>query len=92
MAAAYPRKFGGQCLYFVAHSTWGASASAASRAGITTSDILKAANWSSESVFQRFYHKEIDRTAYGSAVIRQNSSRSATNNTVDVCETEPSDI
>ena len=69
---------------FGAHSTRGASASAASKAGITTSDILKAANWSSESVFQRFYHKETDRAAYGRAVISQNSSGSATNNTVDV--------
>ena len=69
---------------FGAHSTRGASASAASRAGITTSDILKAANWNSESVFQRFYHKEIDRAAYGRAVISQNSLGAATNNTVDV--------
>ena len=69
---------------FGAHSTRGASASAASRAGITTSDILIAANWNSESVFQRFYHKEIDRAAYGRAVIGQNSLKSATNNTVDV--------
>ena len=48
---------------FGAHSTRGASASAAVRGGITTADILKAANWSSESIFQRFYHKEIDRAA-----------------------------
>ena len=69
---------------FGAHSTRGASASAAFRAGITTSDILQAANWSSESVFQKFYHKEVDKAAYGRAVITQNSSKSATNNTVDV--------
>ena len=69
---------------FGAHFTRGASASAASRAGITTSDILKAAKWNSESVFQRFYHKEIDRAAYGRAVISQNSLGAATNNTVDV--------
>ena len=59
---------------FGAHSTRGASSSAAVRAGITTGDILKAANWSSESVFQRFYHKAIDKAAYGRAVINQNSS------------------
>ena len=51
-----------------AHSTWGASASAAAR-GVTTEDILRAANWSSESVFQKFYHKEVDRAAYGRAII-----------------------
>ena len=59
---------------FGAHSTCGASASAAVRGGITTEDILKAANWSSESVFQRFYHKEVDKAPYGRAVINQNSS------------------
>ena len=59
---------------FGAHSTRGASASAAARGGITTEDILKAANWSSESVFQTYYHKEVDKAAYGRAVIRSNSS------------------
>ena len=59
---------------FGAHSTRGASASAAAKAGVTTGDILKAANWNSESVFQRFYHKSIDKAAYGRAVINQNSS------------------
>ena len=54
---------------FGAHSTRGASASAAARGGVTTEDILRAANWSSESVFQKFYHKEVDRAAYGRAVI-----------------------
>ena len=70
---------------FGAHSTRGASASAAARGGITLEDILKAANWSSESVFQKFYHKQVDRAAYGRAVIdNQNSLEEATNNTVDV--------
>ena len=59
---------------FGAHSTRGASASAAAKAGITTADILKTANWSSESVFQRFYHKSSNQAAYGRAVINQNSS------------------
>ena len=49
-------------------------ASAAAKGGITTEDILKAANWSSESILQRFYHKEVDKAAYGRAVIDQNSS------------------
>jgi integrase len=70
---------------FGPHSTRGASASAAAKGGITTEDILKAANWSSESVFQRFYHRAVDdRAAYGRAVISQNSLALATNNTVDV--------
>ena len=70
---------------FSAHCTRGASASAAARGGVTLEDILKAANWSSESVFQRFYRKEVDRAAYRRAVIHQNSLGRATNNTaVDV--------
>jgi hypothetical protein len=69
---------------FGAHSTRGASTSAAARSGVTTEDILKAANWSSESVFQRYYHKEADRSLYGRTVMNQNSSEQATNNTVDV--------
>ena len=59
---------------FGAHSTRGASTSAAASAGVTTGDILKAANWSSESVFQRFYHRTVDRASFGRAVINQNSS------------------
>uniref|UniRef100_A0A1X7VC53 Uncharacterized protein n=1 Tax=Amphimedon queenslandica TaxID=400682 RepID=A0A1X7VC53_AMPQE len=69
---------------FRAHSTRGASASAEARGGVTLEEILKAANWNSESVFQRFCHKEVDQAAYGIAVISdQNSLEEATNNTVD---------
>ena len=57
---------------FGAHSTRGASAAA--KAGVTTGDILKAAKWNSESVFQRFYHKSVDKAVYGRAVINKNSS------------------
>ena len=59
---------------FGAHSTRSTSTSAAARGGVTLEDILKAANWSSESVFQKFYHKEVDKTCFGVAVINQNSS------------------
>ncbi|XP_065902413.1 uncharacterized protein [Dysidea avara] len=65
---------------FSAHSTRGASSSAAAKVGITTNDILKAADWSSESVFQKFYYKPSDNPSYGRAVL----SNSATNNTVDM--------
>ena len=59
---------------FGAHSTRSASTSAAARGGVTLEDILKAANWSSESVFQKFYHKKVDKTSFGISVINQNSS------------------
>ena len=66
---------------FSAHSVWGASSSAAASTGISTAEILKAANWKSESVFQRFYYRSTDNPSYGRAVLSQHS---ATNNTVDM--------
>ena len=42
---------------FKAHSVRGASPSAATSAGLTTNQIINAADWSSESVFQRFYYR-----------------------------------
>ena len=45
---------------FGAHSTHGASASVTAKGEVTLEEILKATNWSSESVFQRFYHKKVD--------------------------------
>ena len=44
---------------FKAHSTRSAAASAAASTGITTSDILKAADWSSETVFTRNTYSKI---------------------------------
>ena len=41
---------------FSGHSMRGASTSAAAGAGITMNDIMQAADWSSESVFRRFYY------------------------------------
>ena len=38
---------------FTAHSTRGASASAAARAGVALSDIMEAADWSRESTFKK---------------------------------------
>ena len=54
---------------FNAHSVRGASSSAAAMAGVTTDDILKAANWNSELVFQRFYYRPADDPSYGRAVL-----------------------
>ena len=39
-------------------------------AGVTTKDILDAADWSSEGTFQRFYRRELqkdDQTTFGTA-------------------------
>ena len=54
---------------FSAHSVRGASSSAAALAGVTTNVILEAADWSTESVFRRFYYKPRHSTTYGDAVL-----------------------
>ena len=55
---------------FKAHSVRSASTSAAAAAGVTTADILKAADWSSEAVFQKFYHKPTRNNKFGMTVLQ----------------------
>ena len=59
---------------FSAHSVRGASSTAAANSGITTNDILKAADWSSESVFQRYYYKPTEDPSFGRAVLLSKGS------------------
>ena len=64
-----------------AHSVRGASSSKASNMGISTNDILTAADWSSESVFENFYYKSTQdpsfgRTVLGSHECKKSSSQS----------------
>ena len=54
---------------FKAHSTRGAATTAAANAGITTDDILKAADWSSDTVFKRFYYKPTRDVRFGQSVL-----------------------
>ena len=54
---------------FKAHSVRSAATSAAANAGVTTNDILKAADWSSESVFQKFYYKPEKENTFGVSVL-----------------------
>ena len=66
---------------FKSHSVRGATCSKAAGAGVTTKQILEAADWSSEGTFQRFYHRKVekdDRTSFGTRVL---SSHSASNHT-----------
>ena len=42
------------------HSTRSAAASAAKLKGVSTSDILKVADWSRETTFTRFYYRPLD--------------------------------
>ena len=60
---------------FNAHSVRGASSSTAANVGITTNEILKAADWSSESVFQKFYYKPTEDPSFGRAVLSAKDRR-----------------
>ena len=63
---------------FKAHSVRGASSSTAATAGVTTSDILQAADWSSVTTFQKFYLRSSqnpeDKTSFGKAVLSSGGS------------------
>ena len=54
---------------FTAHSTRGASTSKAKSSGVSTSDILRTANWSSSSTFTRFYHRPVQMGQFGRRVL-----------------------
>ena len=63
---------------FSGHSVRGASTSAAAGSGVTMTDIMQAADWSSESVFRRFYYRPSYNTTYGRAVLSSSSSETKT--------------
>ena len=51
---------------FQAHSVRAAATSKAGLSGLTVEDILKAADWSSEGVFQKFYYRPMHSLTFGS--------------------------
>ena len=74
---------------FKVHSVRGASSSTA---GVTTADVLNAADWSSATTFQKLHlcktNESVDKLSYGTAVL---SSTQASNLHADI-EMEPSKI
>ena len=54
------------------HSTRSDAASAAKLKGVTTSDILKVADWSRETTFTRSYYLPLDNVAVGINLLSQN--------------------
>ena len=73
---------------FQAHSVRAAATSKARLSGLTVEDILKAADWSSEGVFQKFYYRPTYSLAFGSSVLAESTS---TKSHVDM-ETKPSEV
>ena len=59
---------------FQAHSVRAAAASTAAISGLTEENILKVADWSSESVFQKFYYRPKFSGEFGSRVLVAGSS------------------
>ena len=72
---------------FKAHSTRAAAATKAAMSGLTVDKIMKAADWSSEGVFQKFYYRPQHSGKFGSAVLAASASKSH----VDM-ETETSEV
>jgi len=56
----------------------------AARMGMTAETILGAADWSSESVFQRFYYRQFHNSDFGRAVLSSSASAEATKDTIDM--------
>lgn len=54
-------------------SVRGASSTKALSMGITTNDILKATDWSTKSVFQKFYFTPQEDSSYGRVVLSTSS-------------------
>ena len=59
---------------FSGHSVRGASTSAAAGAGLTMNEIMQAADWSTESVFRRFYYRPSHNVSYGRAVLSSSAT------------------
>ena len=74
---------------FQAHSVRAATTSKAFLSGLTVEDILKAADWSSRGVFQKFFYKPKHSLAFGSTVLADTVT--STKSHVDM-ETEPSEV
>ena len=55
---------------FKAHSVRGASSTAASEKGVLIGDILRTADWSTDSTFRRFYYRPTHQNNYAQAVLQ----------------------
>lgn len=58
---------------FKAHSVRGASTTAAECKGVTLTDILSTADWSTDTTFRRFYYRPTESNVYASTVLQCDS-------------------
>lgn len=54
---------------FTAHSTRGAATSAALEKGVSVSEILQTADWSSESTFRKFYYRPVKEPTFAQSIL-----------------------
>ena len=56
---------------YLAHSTRGASATAAAKQGVSTAQILEAADWTSENTFRKYYYRPGNDPAFAHGVLSE---------------------
>ena len=61
---------------FKAHSTSAVAATKVAMSGLTVDEIMKAADWFSEEVFQKFYYRPQHSVEFGSAGLVASASKS----------------
>ena len=61
---------------FKAHSVRGASSTAASVKGVLIEDILRTADWSTNSTFRRFYYCPVQTNNYAQTLLQPRADRS----------------
>ena len=54
---------------FQGHSVRSAASSAAKKLGVSSTEIMKVADWSRESTFLKFCHKPTEDTSFGRTVL-----------------------
>lgn len=55
---------------FKAHSVRGASTTAAANSNVPLDEVMKMADWSRVSTFQKFYYKPVFKASYGHSVLK----------------------
>ena len=60
---------------FKAHSVRGASSTAASEKGVHIKDILRTADWSTDSTFRRFYYRPSHENGYAQTLLQPRNKR-----------------
>jgi len=69
-----PQKADIDTFIFKAHSIRSAATSAAADAGVSVTEIMQAADWTSASVFEKFYYRPSQSSTFGHTIISSASN------------------